>query len=85
MKKTGVTSLNELCHKDEVFFKEFSDLASQNLRNRLLSFGFRRGVKLHIISHSAFKGTIKVNVSGCNIAVRKSEAKQILVYEEDVI
>ncbi len=49
------------------------------LRQRLISFGILKGVKIKYLAHTSLKGTYDIQVGKMNIALRKQEAQMIEV------
>ena len=51
------------------------------LRQRLISFGILKGVKIKYLASTKLKGTYEIQAGKMNIALRKEEAKKIEVEE----
>jgi len=49
------------------------------LRQRLISFGILKGVKIKYLAHTNLKGTYEIQVGKMNIALRQEEAQKIEV------
>ncbi len=49
------------------------------LRQRLVSFGILKGIKIKYLKHTALKGTWEIRVGKMNIALREEEAEKIEV------
>ncbi len=49
------------------------------LRQRLISFGILKGVKIKYLNHTALKKTMEIRVGKMNIALREEEAAKIEV------
>jgi ferrous iron transport protein A len=49
------------------------------LRQRLISFGILKGVKIKYLAHTNLRGTYEIQVGKMNIALRKEEASKIEV------
>jgi len=53
--------------------------ADFELKNRFLSFGIAEGEEIKVKEYSLGKQTIKVEIDGTNIAIRREEADKIKV------
>jgi ferrous iron transport protein A len=49
------------------------------LRQRLISFGILKGMKIKYLAHTNLKSTYEIQVGKMNIALRKDEAQKIEV------
>jgi len=49
------------------------------LRQRLISFGIIKGIKIELLNHTNLKNTYEVKVGKMTIALRKEEAQKIEV------
>ena len=56
--------------------------ASGALKQRLMSFGMARGVKIELLEYSPAKSTVEIKVGKMRIALRKEEAELIEVDDE---
>ena len=57
--------------------------ANSTYRSRLTELGFIEGNKITLIRRALFGSPIQVNIAGYDILLRKSEAKYILINEEE--
>lgn len=51
--------------------------ASGPLKQRLMSFGMARGVKIELLEYSPAKSTVEIKVGKMRIALRKEEAELV--------
>lgn len=58
----------------------FSD-DSMELVNRLLELGFTKGSKINVIGKATFGDPMILFIHGCRLALRKSDASNIMVKE----
>ena len=57
--------------------------AEPELKQRLISFGILKGVKIKYLTHTSLKGTYEIQVGKMNIALRKEEAEKIEVLDNE--
>jgi len=51
--------------------------ASKELKNRFISFGLVKGVKVYIESYSLAKKTMEIRINKTRLAIRATEARKV--------
>lgn len=80
-KKDCTTSICSLCCLTKGHSAKITKIQSDNpiVRNRLLSLGLVEGRQLQVTHRSPMGGTICIELIGCSLALRQSEAEAISV------